>query len=557
MPGAINKELMKKSYPTIEVPGSDLLEISSSNKEFSMDRFVGSSSPSKLLESTSESLLPKKEGENEHVDDDDDEFEACFQDYVSNSANKDLGGKIAELSIAKERKEIFPSGVGANLEGFADTSQKINCAKLENTAVVETSNVTKRKVVNSVSLSSSGCKEKEVTDKLLSLLSEKLESKNKGVGRQIKMSEILKGSRHFMRNSFDQPLSEMTSASIVNQHRDTSVSAERYRKSEACLASETSIQSILKTAQTGKPGLADSTPCDRETCQQNIAEQNQESFVRKKTEELKLTEKSKELLAKLGSRLSHGREQEMNLAVEVVTSLFLSSGKTSLEDFVIHLRMIHTELIHGPPSSFSQKVDGLLLESTASYQTVNRKAPEAKLLIALVNGDVTPEFRHVGLNKEFQIHRIIKNKDDLKASRYNQEKDWHRRVTDVLLNHKIGLLVVKGIVHNSVLDFCLSHNIVVLQNVSYPALQLLSFATDSTIITYLADLREQDVRRPVTIETWELGWTPLLARQSKSKAGGELKVTGMKAFQYVLVKEVQEESASCEGKCSQLSLLVL
>lgn len=536
-------------------PNKALLSVEHKDKDFTFNsaseggtcsaKYV-SNSPSESLKSTSETLVSNKEDKHED-EDEDDEFEASFQDVVSDSTNEDLEGKIAELSVAEEHKENLSSGVGA--KRFADTCQKTNCAKLENTEV-ETSNTTKKKFVNPISLSSSGCKEKEVSDKLLSLLSEKLEWKNKSVGRQVKMSEIFKGSRHFMNSSLDEPVSEMTSSSIVNQPRDISFNEERYRKSETCSASKTSVQSILKTSQTGKPDLVNSTPCYRNIGQENIAEQNQDSIVSKKTEELRLIERNKQLLSELGSRLSHGKEQEMKLAIEVVNSLFLSSGKTSPEHFEIHLRMIHTELVQGPPSSFSQKIEGLLLESTASYQpaSVNRTAPESKLFIALVDGDVTPEFRHVGLNKEFQIHRVIESKDDFKASIFNQEEDWYQRMTKTLCDHKIGLLVVKGIVHDSVLDFCLSHDISVLQNVAYPSLQLLSFATDSAIITYLADLREQDIGRPVTIETWELGWTLLLVRQSKLKLGGGRDVTGMKVGQYVLVKEVQGKSVGCEGK---------
>ncbi|KAJ7389878.1 chaperone-mediated protein complex assembly [Desmophyllum pertusum] len=310
---------------------------------------------------------------------------------------------------------------------------------------------------------------------------------------------------------------------------------------------------MLETGQARKPDLVNSTPCNRET----IPAQSKDSslFFLQTKDKLKLLERNKQLLTKLGSRLSHGKEEEMKLAIEVINFLFLSSGKTSLEDFEIHLKMIHTELVLGPPGSFSQIIDGLLLESTALYQTatVNRNTvTESQLLVAaLVDGDVTSEFRHAGLNKEIQVHRIIENKEDFKASVFNPEKDWYQRVTKTLRNYQIGILVVKGIVQDSVLDYCSSHGIVVLQSVTYPTLQLLSFATDSTIVTYLADLREQDIGRPVTIETWELGWAPSLVRQSKSQ------FTGMKSCQYVLVKDVKREIADCTDLNSPLQTVLL
>ena len=212
--------------------------------------------------------------------------------------------------------------------------------------------------------------------------------------------------------------------------------------------------------------------------------------------------------------------------------------------------MIHTELVQGPPGSFSQRMDGLLLERTTSCHTALRSrtsAPASQLFVAIVDGDVTQEFRHVGLNKEYPIQRIIENSDEFKASFFNQGKHWHQCVTESLSKCKIGLLVVKGIVQDSVLDFCSAQGIAVLQSIAYPALQLLSYATDSTIVTYLAELREQDVGRPVTMDMWDLGWAPLRVRRSKSNTGGIHEDKGIKACQYVLVKEVHEEKATWEG----------
>lgn len=533
-PSAPNKTLL-----SVEQKDRDL-NLSSARKEGTCEADYVSKSPSESLEFTSETLSSRIE----HKSDDEDEFEASFQEVVLNSVNEDLESKIVELSVQKGESFKFPSGIRS--KRCAET-----CQKLENTEA-ESSNNLNKKLLNPLSLSSSRCKEKEESDKLLSLLATKLENKSKGFPRQVKMAEVFKGSRHFMQRSTDEPSTENSSASIVNPPRDISFSGKKYVKCETSSTSKTSLQSMLKTGQAGKLDLVNSAPRNRKTDKNNFAKQNQDRSAvgRKQTDELKLIERHKQLLSKLGSRLSHGKEQEMQLAIEVANSLLLSSGKMSLEELEIHLRMIHTELVQGSPSSFSQRIDGLLLKSNTSCDATSRNrasVPKSQLFVALVDGDVTPEFRHVGLNKEHQIHRFIENTDDFKASIFNQGKDWYQRVIEALRNHRIGLLVVKGIVQDSVLDFCSSHNIAVLQSIAYPALQLLSYATDSAIVTYLADLREQDIGRPVTIETWELGWAPSLVRRSKSKAGGVHEVQAIKACQYVLVKEVHEERASWGG----------
>ena len=513
-------------------------QLSSPRKEGTCNADSVPNSPAESLEFTSGTLSSKIENQNE----DEDEFEASFQEVVRNSVKEDLESNIAELIIQREVGSKRSTG----------TCHKTNYSKLENTQV-ESSHTMNKKMVNPLtSLFSSRCKEDEESDKLLSLLSAKLENKNKAFGRQVKMAEVFKGSRHFMQRPTDEFLSGNTSESIVNPPLNISFDGSRHVKSETSSKSKISLQSMCITGQASKPDLVNSAPPNRKAGKKNFTkhEQNSSAVVPKLTDELKLIERQKQLLSKLGKRLSHGKEKEMQLAIEVVISLLLSTGKVSLKELEIPLNMIHTELVQGPPSSFSQRMDGLLLECTTSCHTALRSrssVPESQVFVALVNGDVTQEFRHVGLNKEYPIHRIIENEDDFKGSFFNQGKDWHQRVTETLRKHKIGLLVVKGIVQDSVLDFCSSHGIAVLQSTVYPALQLLSYATDSTIVTYLADLREQDIGRPVSMETWDLGWAPSLVRRNKSKAGGVNEVKGIKACQYVLVKEVHDEKAGWEG----------
>ena len=542
--------------------------------------------PSEQTECTGRTLLSGKEDDNEE----EDEFEASFLEAISNSTKENLqscpqgfpfknasgteletlGSEITKQSVSEKHKDF--SVVEAELV-TVDAQEKVNDTKVQSES--KSSRTANKKLTNSKGLSSSGTNEKEITDNLLLRLSEKLESKNKVVRKQVKLSEIYKGSRHFINSSTEATISistpsslEHTCANKLNRTADILFKEEYLTTNEVRSTSKASLQSSPKPAQEGARNLSHSTPL-----RTILSDEKSENFSTSETsvpfstspreklpyknmynsvtalhskEESKSMERNKKLLSQLGDRLAHGKQQEMTLAVKVIDFLFRSSGKTLLEEFEIHLNMIHTEMILGPPVSFSQTIEGLLMESTAAFQ-VSAVLPGSQLSVALVNGDITSEFRHKGLNNELQIHRIIENKEKFKLSKLNREEYWYQRVIRTLSDNKIGAVVVKGVVQDSILDHCLSHNIVVLQNVAYPTLQLLSFATGSALVTYLADLREKDVGRPVTIETWELGWTPSVVRLRKRKAGDSCDVRGMKACQYVLVKEVNSEDASREG----------
>lgn len=436
------------------------------------------------------------------------------------------------------------------------------------------------KTINSKSVSFSKEDNGLAADSLLSFLSARVKAKNKETGNQVRLSEICKGSRHLVKASPKEITSNGSlsspspfwirehTADIITRSEDcrrtglnradlldpsfgASLSNVHGSKATCQTESKNSLEIMVDTdgrncssRKTGLPSLFNIksgrlphfTSTSRFKTTSSTAVTDTCSIVIQARDGTKLTDINLLLLSKLGELLSHGKEQEMNLAIEVVKHLFRSSGKTSLGDFTIHLNMIHTELILGPSGSFSRVINGLLLESKAEFQirAARSSVGEGADLrsIALINGDITESFRHIGLGEELQMNKIIHGEKNFKQSVVNQEKDWCHRVTEILTVLDVGVLVAKGTVQVSILDYCLSHNIVVLQNVVYSKLLLLSFATKASLVTYITDLRAQDVGRPVTIETYELGWMPVIVRRKKDPLVDD----GMQMCQYILVR---------------------
>ena len=436
------------------------------------------------------------------------------------------------------------------------------------------------KTINSKSVSSSKVDNGLAADSLSSFLSGRVKAKNKETGNRIRLSEICKGSRHLVKASAKEitlngSLSSPTPFWIHKHTADIIPRSEDYRRTglnraglldpsfgasvsnvhgskATCQSESKNLLGIMSdtdgrnrsSRKTGlhslfniKSGrLSDLTSTSRFKTTSSTAVTDTCSTVFQARDRTKLTDINLLLLSKLGELLSHGKEQEMNLAIEVVKHLFRSSGKTSLEDFTVHLNMVHTELILGPSGSFCRVINGLLLENKAEFQirAARSSVGEGEDLrsIALINGDITESFRHLGLGEELQMNKIIHGETDFEQSFVNEEKDWFHRVTGILTVLDVGILVAKGTVQVSILDYCLSHNIIVLQNVVYSKLLLLSFATKAALVTYITDLRAQDVGRPVNIETYELGWMPVIVRRKKDPLVDD----GMQICQYILVR---------------------
>ena len=551
--------------------------------------------------SSLESIVKSHTSLTEKIVDDEDEFEASFLDASSRFNQGEAQPSNQGLPCTK-----LPMG---EKEGVCNTLAK---DKLSSVFVQERDNNRKNvknetgscfetepsktglgsQTINSKSLPSSKGDYGSATDSLFCFLSGRVKGKNKKTGNQVRLSEIYKGSRHLVKASAKEiisngSLSVQTPFSMHEHKADIiprSEDCRRTRLNRADLldpsfgASVSNVHSSKATCQTEsknslvimldadggngsskKSGLhslfniksgtmSDLTSTSRFRTTSSTAVTDTCSTVFQARDKTKLTDVNLLLLSKLGKLLSHGKEQEMNLAIEVVKHLFRSSGKTSLGDFTVHLNMIHTELILGPSGSFSRVINGLLLENKAEFQirAARGSVDEGEDLrsIALINGDITESFRHIGLGEELQMYKIIYGETDYKQSVVNEEKDWFHRVTGILTVLDVGILVVKGTVQVSILDYCLSHNIVVLQNVVYSQLLLLSFATKASLVTYITDLRSQDVGRPVTVEPYELGWMPVIVRRKKD----QVVVDGMQKCQYILVRNDIRTDTDPEGE---------
>ena len=522
-----------KSVPSVETSSCDIKEFPNVGNNF---------------------ILHSEVDQNQPRGEDNDEFNECFSDAIFSPA----GEILPEPSVAKKRNENLNQFQTAARESkyvdHCSIRKKYSEKREKKTDAfpgLNSSKVMNSGLASSINFGNSAKKEEEITNKTLSFLPESPEMNNKGILTPVKYSEVYKGSRHMV-NALSGVGVFALSSSDVNFNTKVDHTGYDSLEKSACskrtrreLNSESSMktrcnltQSGLKTNQAGRFSLF---PKEDEKIT-SLKSENSMSRLGQVNE--RILYRNRELLLALGSRLSHGKAQEMELAVEVISGVLEATGQTSLHDFEIDLNVIHSQLVLGPTSSFSQIVNGLLIECGAAFHcVVGRIEPGTQLSAALINGDVTPEYRHPGLNQECRIHRNL-CLDDFKSRLFNQEQDWYQSVIHILNCRGIGVLIVKGIAHQSVLDYCLSHGIVVLQRVSYSCLQLLSHATDTIIVSYLSDLRESDIGRPVTIETRAIGWTPsTMRRQTRIDSSDDSR--GIDLTHYVVVRE--SRSASLRG----------
>ena len=216
----------------------------------------------------------------------------------------------------------------------------------------------------------------------------------------------------------------------------------------------------------------------------------------------------------LGKRLNHGREKEMDLAVEVVQTQIKYKGEELSTE--IESKSIHVETIVGPSSLESRVVDGLVIEVDDVDINLIKDTSGKPLSFILVNGDITPQFRHPGFNNATAIKQILHTESAMKKLK-NDSEVWFERIKETLSKFGIDVVIVKGVVEDMVADYCKSMGILVIQKVMPSKLQVLSINFGVPLVMYLTNIRATEIGGPVTVDVFESGWTPLKYRKPSSK----------------------------------------
>lgn len=254
----------------------------------------------------------------------------------------------------------------------------------------------------------------------------------------------------------------------------------------------------------------------------------------------------------LGKRMSHGRDKEMDLAVQVVQAQINYAGKTSSFETNVETNSIYVETIIGPPTFESRVVDGLTIEVDAIDMSFLKKNLDKPLSFVLVNGDITPQFRHLGFKEAMPITQVLRTEDDLKKAKSDSQM-WFERIEKILNKFKIDVVIVKGVVDDTVANYCMTIGVLVLQKVTHSKLQLLSTSFRVSLATYLRDIRTSEVGGPITVDFLKSGWTPLKCRRSSSK----LISTTVRQTSFVILRNVfiREKSVSSKSLPLQTALI--
>ena len=220
----------------------------------------------------------------------------------------------------------------------------------------------------------------------------------------------------------------------------------------------------------------------------------------------------------LADSLAHGNENEMSLALQILKKHFRSSKK-SPNGFSFPVDHINVQSVLGPLVFNSCVLEGVVIELSKENQSIvvggDSNTPRR---IALVKGDITYNYRHLGFKHSVQVTQTL-SKDYFGSLSLNAESKWMNHVILLIKSLNIGIVAVHGHVADVLRDHLQALGVVTLENVKTHKLDVLSKLTGTSIVSYILDLGAQDIGKKVWLRIWNSGWS---SGKYSTKSGTEI-----------------------------------
>ncbi|XP_054886727.1 Bardet-Biedl syndrome 12 protein homolog [Poeciliopsis prolifica] len=200
----------------------------------------------------------------------------------------------------------------------------------------------------------------------------------------------------------------------------------------------------------------------------------------------------------IAESLSHGCENAMKLAGEA-TQMLLKTNQKCISDPLFDISKVLTCLVSGIPEDCACVVEGCILLLSDEQAAVAHVVKQQPLKVALVTGDLSQTYRHLGF-KSLPGEQCVR--EDLDLSALSKEDEWVAKVVKLLLNLEVKLILTAGLVSQKVIQHCCKHQILVVEKVKSSVLKTIGRSTGAIPVNYATQLTESCVGHGVNVEIW-------------------------------------------------------
>lgn len=204
-------------------------------------------------------------------------------------------------------------------------------------------------------------------------------------------------------------------------------------------------------------------------------------------------------MAYIAAGLRHGCFNAMNLVVQASQV----QSKNNPQDHsccTFDISKMVTCLLPGLPEEHACVLPGCFVLVSAEQASVAHRLKEQHLKVALIHGDLSETFRHLGFSQPKGMKHVS---DQLALSNSSKEEEWMMKVVTLLLSLGVNLILVSGLASEKMIHCCCRHEILVVEKVKTSALKAFANAAGGVPVTYATQLKEQCVGTGVKVVIWK------------------------------------------------------
>ena len=194
--------------------------------------------------------------------------------------------------------------------------------------------------------------------------------------------------------------------------------------------------------------------------------------------------------------LSHGCVQAMNLAMEAVKLQTKTNQDLSCSSFDV--TKVLTCVVPGLPEEQACVLPGCIVLLSDEQASVAHHLKDQHLKVALINGDLSHAFRHLGFSRPAGAQHV----SEQLALSSDKEEAWLVKVVALLLNLEVNLILVSGLASEKVIQHCFGRRVLVVEKVKASILRAFANATAGVPVTYATQLTKHCVGTGVKVEIW-------------------------------------------------------
>lgn len=221
-------------------------------------------------------------------------------------------------------------------------------------------------------------------------------------------------------------------------------------------------------------------------------------------------------VADVAEALSHGCDGAAKLVVDAVQ---LQSRTTPTVD----ISKVTTCLLPGVPEEGACVLRGCVVFVSHERASVANRIKGRRLKVALINGDLSHTYRHLGFRRTPGVQRVSER---LVSPGPSEEDGWSEKVVGVFSSLGVSLVVTTGLACEKLVQLCCDRHVLVVEKIHASVLRTMAAAFGAVPVTYATQLSEHSIGRGVRVSIWrDLGGSA--ATVSVSTGGDDGLVTAV------------------------------